>query len=120
MIPYMDLNEQVDADFTRARRRARLRGAVAGLRPILPAHEDERGAEVEASRPSFPPCRRLAAGRALQARGCLLRGGWPPSSLGGPLPRRADGRSLSSRILSQASRCTGTYEFEELVNSLAS
>ena len=32
MIPYMDLNEQVDADFTRARRRARLRAAVARLR----------------------------------------------------------------------------------------
>src|SRR5215212_4653852 len=32
MIPYMDLNEQVDADFTRARRRARLRGVVARVR----------------------------------------------------------------------------------------
>jgi hypothetical protein len=32
MIPYMNLNEQVDADFTRARRRARLRAAVARLR----------------------------------------------------------------------------------------
>src|SRR5918995_645576 len=32
MIPYMDLNEQVDADFTRARRRARLRAAVARIR----------------------------------------------------------------------------------------
>src|SRR5215212_4453698 len=32
MIPYMDLNEQVDADFTRARRRARLRAAVARVR----------------------------------------------------------------------------------------
>src|SRR5215212_10364253 len=29
MIPYMNLNEQVDADFTRARRRARLRALVA-------------------------------------------------------------------------------------------
>ena len=28
----MDLNEQVDADFTRARRRARLRAVVARLR----------------------------------------------------------------------------------------
>src|SRR3712207_7481292 len=32
MIPYMDLNEQVDADFTRARRRARLRATVARIR----------------------------------------------------------------------------------------
>jgi len=32
MIPYMDLNEQVDVDFTRARRRARLRALVAGIR----------------------------------------------------------------------------------------
>src|SRR5215207_10996833 len=31
MIPYMDLNEQVDADFTRARRRARLRALVARI-----------------------------------------------------------------------------------------
>jgi hypothetical protein len=32
MIPYMNLNEQVDADFTRARRRARLRAIVARIR----------------------------------------------------------------------------------------
>jgi hypothetical protein len=32
MIPYMDLKEQVDADFTRARRRARLRALVARIR----------------------------------------------------------------------------------------
>jgi hypothetical protein len=32
MIPYMDLNEQVDADFTHARRRARLRAVVARIR----------------------------------------------------------------------------------------
>jgi hypothetical protein len=32
MIPYMDLNEQVDADFTRARRRARLRTIAALIR----------------------------------------------------------------------------------------
>jgi hypothetical protein len=32
MIPYMDLNEQVDADFTRARRSARLRALGARLR----------------------------------------------------------------------------------------
>jgi hypothetical protein len=32
VIPYMNLNEQVDADFTRARRRARLRAVVARIR----------------------------------------------------------------------------------------
>ena len=32
MIPYMNLNEQVDADFTRARRRARLRALGARIR----------------------------------------------------------------------------------------
>ena len=32
MIPYMNLNEQVDADFTRARRRARLRAVMALIR----------------------------------------------------------------------------------------
>jgi hypothetical protein len=32
MIPYMDLNEQVDSDFTRARRRALLRRALARIR----------------------------------------------------------------------------------------
>ena len=32
LIPYMDLNEQVDADFTRARRRARLRAVMARIR----------------------------------------------------------------------------------------
>ena len=32
MIPYMTLNEQVERDFTRARRRARLRAAVASIR----------------------------------------------------------------------------------------
>ena len=32
MIPYMDLNEQVDSDFTRARRRALLRRVLACLR----------------------------------------------------------------------------------------
>src|SRR5215218_4534869 len=32
MIPYMDLNEQVDADFACARRRARLRAVVALIR----------------------------------------------------------------------------------------
>jgi hypothetical protein len=32
MIPYMNLNEQVDVDFTRARRHARLRAVVARIR----------------------------------------------------------------------------------------
>jgi hypothetical protein len=32
MIPYMNLNEQVERDFTRARRRARLRAAVTRIR----------------------------------------------------------------------------------------
>jgi hypothetical protein len=32
MIPYMDLNEQVDVDFIRARRRARLRAVLARFR----------------------------------------------------------------------------------------
>jgi hypothetical protein len=32
MIPYMNLNEQVDADFTRARRRARVRAVLARIR----------------------------------------------------------------------------------------
>ena len=32
MIPYMNLNEQVDVDFTRARRRARLQALVARVR----------------------------------------------------------------------------------------
>jgi len=32
MIPYMDLSEQVDTDFVRARRRARLRAVVARFR----------------------------------------------------------------------------------------
>jgi hypothetical protein len=34
MIPYMNLNEQVDADFTRASRRARLRAVVARIRRV--------------------------------------------------------------------------------------
>src|SRR3712207_6383913 len=32
MIPYIDLNEQADTDFIRARRRARLRAVVARIR----------------------------------------------------------------------------------------
>jgi hypothetical protein len=34
MIPYMNLNEQVDTDFIRARRRARLRAIVARFRRV--------------------------------------------------------------------------------------
>src|ERR687893_858192 len=38
MIPYMNLNEQVDADFTRARRWARLRAVVACIRREHPSN----------------------------------------------------------------------------------
>ena len=156
MIPYMDLNEQVDADFTRARRRARLRAVVARLRSEHTSNRllsfDDVRRELSANnrlyrgtsvveveeiigsvgrwrdfdrsflparasvgqrwKPSVPPYRRLAAGQALQARGSLLRGGRPPSSLGGPLPRCANGRSRSSRVPPQAPRCAGTYDFQ--------
>jgi hypothetical protein len=56
MIPYMDLNEQVDADFTRARRRARLRAAVARVRKehtsnrLLSFDEVRRGRLVAGNR----------------------------------------------------------------------
>ncbi len=64
MAGYMSLEEQVDADFTRARRRAffrclkraasvEARGSTGGL----PAHEGERGGEVEANRQDLPPRR---------------------------------------------------------------
>src|SRR5215204_4194967 len=93
---------------------------MEGLRPILPAREGERGAQVEAHRPSVSPCRRLAAGQALRDRGCLLRGGWPPSSFCGTLPLCADVRGHSSRVPPQAPVWTGTHNIEELVNSLVS
>src|ERR687894_120595 len=91
---------------------------MEGLRPILSAREGQRGAEVEAHKPSVPPCRRLAAGQAIQAEGNLLRGGWPPSSLGGPLPRCANARSRSSRVPPQVPRCAGTCNGEEQASSL--
>ena len=39
LIPYMDLNEQVDSDFARARRRAFLRRMVARLRNVPASNE---------------------------------------------------------------------------------
>ncbi len=51
IIPYMDLNEQVDADFTRARRRARLR-AVAAL--IRREHTSNRLLSFEEVRRELP------------------------------------------------------------------
>jgi len=39
LIPYMDLNEQVDSDFARARRRAFLRRMVARLRNVTASNE---------------------------------------------------------------------------------
>ena len=57
MIAYMNLNEQVDADFTRARRRARLRAAVARIRRehtsnrLLSFDEVRRGRLVAGNRP---------------------------------------------------------------------
>jgi hypothetical protein len=39
LIPYMDLNEQVDSDFTRARRRAFLRRVLARLRDGPSSHQ---------------------------------------------------------------------------------
>src|SRR5215216_6278577 len=142
MIPYMNLNEQVDADFTCARRRARLRAVLARIRrehtsnrllsfddvrrELVANNRLHRGTRVvgveeivgsvgrwdkfdrsflpvRASMAerwkridrAVPPCRRLTPGQALQAKGNLLRGGQPPSSLGGPLPRRANTRSCS-------------------------
>ena len=159
MIPYMDLNEQVDADFTRARRRARLRALVARIRREHTSNRllsfDDVRRELSANNRlyrgtrvvevdeiigsvgrwrdfdrSFLPARASvgqrwkridrafqtgrghAAGRALRDRGGLLRGGRPPSSLGGPLPRRANGGSRSSRVPPQAPRCAGTYDFK--------
>ena len=96
----------------------RQRRAVEGLRPILPSRKDEHGREVEAHRPSIPPYRRFAAGRTLRGRGCLLRGRRPPSSLGGPLPRRANARSRRSRVPPQAPSCAGTCDGEEQASSL--
>jgi hypothetical protein len=51
MIPYMDLNEQVDADFTRARRRARLRAVAARIRR---EHTSNRLLSFEDARRELP------------------------------------------------------------------
>ena len=57
MIPYMDLNEQVDADFARARRRAHLRAALARIRRerasnrLLCFDDPRRGRLVAGNRP---------------------------------------------------------------------
>jgi len=60
MIPYMDLNEQVDADFTRARRRARLRALVARIRR---AHTPNRLLSFDAVRRELVANNRLYRGR---------------------------------------------------------
>jgi hypothetical protein len=60
MIPYMDLNEQVDADFTRARRRARLRAVVARIRR---EHTSTRLLSFDDLRREFAANNRLHRGR---------------------------------------------------------
>ena len=60
MIPYMDLNEQVDADFTRARRRARLRALLARIRS---EHTPNRLLSFEAVRRELVANNRLYRGR---------------------------------------------------------
>jgi hypothetical protein len=59
MIPYMDLNEQVDADFTRARRRARLRAVVARIRR---EHSSNRLRSFDDVRSEFTANNRLHRG----------------------------------------------------------
>jgi len=60
MIPYMDLNEQVDADFTRARRRARLRALMARIRR---EHTSNRLLSFEEVRRELVANNRLYRGR---------------------------------------------------------
>jgi hypothetical protein len=60
MIAYMDLNEQVDADFTRARRRARLRALVARIRR---EHTPNRLLSFEVVRRELVANNRLYRGR---------------------------------------------------------
>jgi hypothetical protein len=60
MIPYMNLNEQVDADFTRARRRARLRAVVARIRR---EHTSNRLLSFEDVRRELAAHNRLHRGR---------------------------------------------------------
>src|SRR5215211_5467725 len=60
MIPYMDLNEQVDADFSHARRRARLRAVVARIRR---EHISTRLLSFDDVRREFAANNRLHRGR---------------------------------------------------------
>src|SRR5215203_5788236 len=60
MIPYMDLNEQVDANFTRARRRARLRALMARIRR---EHTSNRLLSFEEVRRELVANNRLYRGR---------------------------------------------------------
>jgi hypothetical protein len=60
MIPYMNLNEQVDADLTRARRRARLRAVVARIRR---EHTSNRLLSFEDVRRELAAHNRLHRGR---------------------------------------------------------
>jgi hypothetical protein len=60
MIPYMNLNEQVDVDFTRARRRARLRAVVARIRR---EHTSNRLLSFEDVRRELAAHNRLHRGR---------------------------------------------------------
>jgi len=62
MIPYMNLNEQVEADFTRARRRARLRAIVARIRR---ERVSNRLLSFEDIRREFAANNRLQRGRRL-------------------------------------------------------
>src|SRR5215203_5672714 len=59
MIPYMNLNEQVDADFTRAGRRARLRAVVARIRRD---HVSNKLLSFDDIRREFPANNRLQRG----------------------------------------------------------
>jgi hypothetical protein len=153
MIPYMDLNEQVDADFIRARRRAVLRAVAARFRREhtsnrLLSFDDVRRELVADNRlyrgtkvveveeivgsvgrwrdfdRSFLPARASMGQRWKRIDRAFHRAeDLPPVELyeiGGPLPRRANGRSRSSRVPPQAFRCTATHAFEERVSSLVS
>jgi hypothetical protein len=64
MIPYMNLNEQVDADFTRARRRARLRALLARVRR---EHTSNRLLSFDSGRRELVANNRLQRGRRVVA-----------------------------------------------------
>src|SRR5215213_212107 len=69
------------------------RGTPQGLRPLLHAAPGERGGEVDARGPGFPPGQGPSAGEPVQARRRLFRRGRQPSHLRRPLPRcRVDRR----------------------------